>query len=449
MNIKIYEKYMKELIEKAPQYGFDECSVSLASDTSMSVSIFEGEVSSFEKSVGQKISFKGLKHGQLGTAAASAIDEDTIRFLLENASENCDLLNDEDENIIYCDPEHPVLTNVHLSGAWEKNTYTRFSELGLKLEKAILNMDPLVKAVDSMTIACSTGPSILMNSKGLSIYRDADIVTIGCAVRAEKDGVVKSAGHYWYDQDIDNFEMDQFVSDLKEKLIPKFGARSVKSGNYDLIINNESTMALFDAFMSSFSSYEMAKGLSLLAGREGEKIASDCVTLREDPMTDLALFTFPFDGEGVLTSPKNIIDKGVFTTAFYSLKTAKMTGKKTTANGYSGGISASNLILMPGESDLNTLAEHVGDGILITDISGLHAGLNPITGDFSLLAEGFLISEGKIGRAVEQITVSDNFFKLINKISEVGNDLLRLPGNVGDNIFPSVIVKNVCVAGEE
>ena len=448
MDINTCRKYIDQLIKRAPEFGFEDCVAGLASGTSMSISIFKGEVSSYENSVELDIAFRGKRNGQLGKASTSVINDDTVEFLLKSASENCDLLNDEDEEIIYCDPEHPDLEHISLSGTWDKNTYDRFAEIGLRLEKAILEMDPLVKAVDSLGIGCSTGPTIKVNSKGLHIYSDSDRISIYASARAEKDGITKSAGNYWYGKDIDTFDQDKFVSELKDKLIPKFGGRSVSSGKYDIILNNESTIELFQAFMGSFSSYGMAKGISLLAGKEGSVIASDIVTLTDDPFAEKALEKIPFDGEGVLTYKKNIIENGVFKTAFYNLKTAAMTGKKSTGNGFGEAIGPTNLILQPGSSDLKEMAEHVGNGLYITEISGLHAGLNPISGDFSLLAEGYLIQDGKIDRAVEQITISDNFFSILMKIREIGSDVICQPDSIGEFISPSIVIPDVAVAGE-
>ena len=138
----------------------------------------------------------------------------------------------------------------------------------------------------------------------------------------------------------------------------------------------------------------------------------------------------------------------MFKTAFYNLKTAAMTGKKTTGNGFGEAIGPTNLILQPGSSDLKEMAEHVGNGLYITEISGLHAGLNPISGDFSLLAEGYLIQDGKIDRAVEQITISDNFFSILMKIREIGSDVICQPDSIGEFISPSIVIPDVAVAGE-
>ena len=448
MDLEKIKSLMNEIISRSREYGFEDAAVYYSDHESMSVDILNGEVSAYENSRDSGFTFKGLKDGQMGTSSTNMIDDDTIDYLLSSAMENCEVLNDEDPDFIYCDPDHKELFYSQLSGAYDKNTYERFKDLGLKIEKAILDIDPCVKAVDYLSIACSIGPAIMANSKGLYAYTDEDGISLYAGARAEKDGVVKSGGHYWVGKDIDDFDMDKFIDKVKDNLITKFGASSVNSGSYDVIITNEAFVSLFKAFFGNFSSYAMQKGLSLLAGREGEKIASDIFTLSEIPMYEKALTKIPFDTEGVITFDKEIIDKGVFKTALYNLKTANKEGRKSTGNGFGGAIGATNLVVKEGEKSFDELMESVGNGLIITDVSGLHAGVNSISGDFSLLSEGFVIENGKKGRPVEQITISGNFYKMLFNITEVGNDTVNVPGSRGEFFSPSVVIKAMDVAGD-
>ena len=156
----------------------------------------------------------------------------------------------------------------------------------------------------------------------------------------------------------------------------------------------------------------------------------------------------PFDSEGVLTYPKSLIENGIFKTALYNLKTANKAGIKSTGNGFKG-IGYANLIVEPGNTSFDGLCEKVGNGLYITDLSGLHAGVNPISGDFSLLCEGYLIKDGKVGGAVEQITVSDNFYDVLKKIDCIGNDVIAEPDGAGELFAPSLLIKNISIAGEK
>jgi PmbA protein len=454
MDIKSAEKFMEKLVKAGMEYGFEECEASYATESSMSIDILNGEVSSYENSATSSLSFRGLKNGQMGYCSTNILEDPSIDFLLKSAMENCEVLNDEDPQFIYCDENNKDLYFSQVTDAYSKNTYKSFSELGLKIEKAILALDSRIDAVDYLTISCSTGPYLIINSKGLHSYRDTDGISLMASARAtDSDGSVKSGGHYWIGKDIDDFDIDNFLAKFKENLIGKMGAKSCKPGNYKAVLKSEAFQQFFMVFFGNFLATTMQRGLSLLADKEGETIASSVFTVKEEPMYDKALTKIPFDDEGVLTTAKSIIDKGVFATALYDLKSANKAGKTSTGNGFRSGSAVSemptNLIVEPGEKSFEELLEEVGEGIILTDLSGLHAGVNPISGDFSLLCEGYLIENGKKGRPVEQITVAGNFYEVIKSIKSVGNDIINLPSGEGEFFTPSVYIESLAISGDE
>ena len=420
----------------------------------MSIDILKGEVSSYENSATSSLSFRGLKNGQMGYCSTNVLSEDSIGLLLKSAMENCEVLNDEDPQFIYCDENNKNLFFSQITDAYAKNTYKKFEELGLGLEKAILALDKRIDAVDILSISCSTGPYLIINSKGLHSYRDTDGISLVASGRAtDDDGSVKSGGHYWIGKDIDEFDQDKFLAKFKDNLIGKMGAKSVKPGSYKTILRNEAFQQFFMVFFGNFLATTMQRGLSLLADKEGSVIASDALTVKEIPMFEKALTKIPFDDEGVLTTEKAIIERGTFATALYDLKSAYKAGRESTGNGFRAGSAVSemptNLIVEAGEKDLEGLMEEVGEGIMLTDLSGLHAGVNAISGDFSLLCEGYLIEGGKKGRPVEQITVAGNFYDVIKSIKSVGNDIINLPSGEGEFFTPSVYVGELAISGDE
>ena len=454
MDIKAAEKFMEKLVKAGIEYGFEECEASFAQDSSMSIDILKGEVSSYENSATSTLSFRGLKNGQMGYCSTNILNDDSIDFLLKSAMENCEVLNDEDPQFIYCDENNKDLYFSQITEAFAKNTYKRFEDLGLGLEKAILALDERIDAVDILSINCGTGPFLIINSKGLHSYRDTDGISLVASGRAiDADGSVKSGGHYWIGKDIDDFDQEKFLKKFKENLIGKMGAKSVKAGSYKTILRNEAFQQFFMVFFGNFLATTMQRGLSLLADKEGTKIASDALTVKECPMLEKALTKIPFDDEGVLTTEKAIIDKGTFATALYDLKSAYKAGRQSTGNGFRAGSAVSemptNLVVEPGEKDLAGLMEEVGEGIMLTDLSGLHAGVNAISGDFSLLCEGYLIEGGKKGRPVEQITVAGNFYDVIKSIKSVGNDIINLPSGEAEFFTPSVYVGELAISGDE
>lgn len=228
--------------------------------------------------------------------------------------------------------------------------------------------------------------------------------------------------------------------------LDKLGAGRLASGARSVVIKNNAMADLLSTFCSVFSADNAQKGMSLLAGREGTRIASECVTLIDDPLMPWGLGSCPFDREGAATVTKSLIEGGVLHTLLHNRKTAKKAGVKTTGNAAgSGRVAPSNLYIKPGEKTTDMLLEQMGNGLLITELSGLHAGANPISGDFSLLSRGFEVVGGKAVRAVEQFTVAGNFYRLLESITAVADDLLFEGSPVGS---PSVAVTSLNIAGE-
>lgn len=206
-------------------------------------------------------------------------------------------------------------------------------------------------------------------------------------------------------------------------------------------------------FSSIFSAEAAQKGLSLLKGREGEAIASEAVTIVDDPHRPHSAASQSFDGEGVPTRKKNVVEKGVLQTLLHNLTTAAKQGVTTTGNaarGYASavGVAPTNFYIAPSQESVEAMLARMGEGFLITEVSGLHAGANQISGDFSLLAKGFAVRGGQKAEPVEQITVAGNFFAVLKDVVAVADDLaFGLPGGslVGS---PTIWVKALSVAGK-
>lgn len=162
-----------------------------------------------------------------------------------------------------------------------------------------------------------------------------------------------------------------------------------------------------------------------------------------------------FDAEGSPTHKKNIVENGVFQTLLYNLKTAAVAGKKTTGNASKAGYNAAvgirpfTMYLAGGEISEEELLKQAGNGVYITDLSGLHAGANPISGDFSLQSAGFMIEDGKKTAYVKSFTVAGNFYDLLKNVRCVASNV-KLPRAMGSTAFgaPSVLVDGLSVAGK-
>ena len=208
-------------------------------------------------------------------------------------------------------------------------------------------------------------------------------------------------------------------------------------------------------FSGIFSSEVAQKGLSKLAGQEGETIAAPCVTIVDDPFHKENPSPINFDAEGSPTHCKMIVENGKLCTLLYNLKTAAIAGKKTTGNAskasYSSDVTVQpfTMYLKGGDISETQLLEKAGNGVYINSLSGLHAGANPITGDFSLQSAGFMIENGVKTVPVKSFTVAGNFYELLKNIT-CAADNCTLPMAMGMTAFgaPSVLVEGLSIAGK-
>ena len=191
----------------------------------------------------------------------------------------------------------------------------------------------------------------------------------------------------------------------------------------------------------------------MLAGKEGEKVAADCLTLIDDPFYAKNTMQMPFDGEGVATVEKKLIENGVLKTLLYDLTYAKKAGKTPTGNAARGiadpvSISPYCLRIAPGALTEEALLQKLGNGIYINELKGLHAGADAVTGDFSIESAGFLVENGKRTRPVHSFTVAGNFFDLLRAIDGVADNVeMALPA-VSCTAAPDLLVRGLSVAGE-
>ena len=234
------------------------------------------------------------------------------------------------------------------------------------------------------------------------------------------------------------------------------GKESVASGIYDIVLSKEMAATLLATFSNIFSADAAQRGLSLLAGKEGTEIANELVTIVDDPFCEETFLRMSFDGEGVATYSKNVVEKGKLVTLLHNLATAHKAGVASTGNGrkasYAGSVSVMpyNFYLAKGGAGTcEDIFRETGKGIYVTSLNGLHAGADAVTGDFSIASEGFRIEDGKKSHAIKNFTISGNFYELLNKIALVGDDLEFLtPRASGCFGAPTIMIKQISVAGK-
>ena len=451
------DQFIQSLLDEAEKEGILSAEVYLSSGDSFRAMCVKGEIANYTVHATRGISLRGLYNGKMGYAATEAFDEEAVAQLVRAVKESAELTEDDDVQEIYPgDKEYPKIDNYN--PALDQVEEQKKLQLIKDIEKKALAMDSRITALNYNMISTSSSESRIVNrivkdgeGRGLDLHFRDNIAVCYVSATAKEGQRVSTGSGFKVTRNFDELDAESLAKEAVDEAIFMLNAAPVPSGNYRAIIDAKCMPDLLGTFSGVFSAESAQKGLSLLAGKEGELIASEAVTLMDDPLLPGGLGSQPFDAEGVATHTKAVIENGRLTTLLHNLKTARKAGCKTTGNaakaGYAGAVnvSPSNFYFKPGNKTQAELLSDMGDGIVITEVSGLHAGANPISGDFSLIAQGYTVKNGKKDQPVEQITVAGNFYQLLKNIRAFGSDL-TFPGSpIGS---PSVDVGELSVAGK-
>ena len=203
-----------------------------------------------------------------------------------------------------------------------------------------------------------------------------------------------------------------------------------------------------DILSASFLADNVQKGKSILAGRVGEKIMAENITVVDDGLYPGGLVSSPADAEGVPSQKTILVSEGRLVSFLYDYSRARLDGVASTGNASRGGaasppgIGPTNLYLAPGAKSPRELADRMGEGLLVTEVMGVHTA-DPISGDFSLGVSGVWLRAGQPDHPVKGMALAGNIFKMFDQAAEVGSDL-RFFGSTG---APSLLIHELTLSG--
>lgn len=433
------------VFSKAHEKNIEEFEIYFLSGKNISLKVFKGKIESFSDNQNQGISFRGKFDGKMGYSYTESFEEEDADFLINEAYENGSVIESSDEQIIYEGGGEYIPVNTYEENL--KNIeIPQIENFLINLEKEAYSLDKRIKTVVVCMFGMGESERIIKNSKGISLHDRGNTAYSYISVSAEENGIVKTGSDFKVSRDFKAFDYKTLAENAVKKAAAKLDTVKPELKENICVIENTAFTSLLDSMTGIFSAEAVQKNLSLLKGKLGEKIACEKFTLIDDPHLENGEGSCSFDSEGVPTKYKELVSKGILKTYLYNLKTAKKDGVKSTGNaakgGYKGtiGISPFNLYVKKGEVSFDELLKKMDRGVVITDFAGLHSGLNSVSGDFSLAAEGFIVENGKKGKAFNQITVAGNFFELLLNIEEIGEDMKFSLSGTGS---PSVLVKNL------
>lgn len=433
----------QEIIKEALNIGLDEIEIYETSSSRLSMSLFESKIDSYTIANDQDYLIKALINHKMVECHLASLDNLDINLVLNNLKENALSIESEDISSLYeGEKEYPEVK--YKVNTFKNKTYEEKVEILNKLETLCLNLDSRIKQVMSIDYEEVLNTTSITNSKGLNINKSLDYALVSIQLLASENDDNKSAYKVDFIVD-DDFDLESFAKKAVLEAVSKLNSKSINSGEYQVIMKNEAMRSLLGALCGLFVGENVYKGISLLKDKLNQKIFDEKINIVDNSLLDYSFNSSPFDDEGVSAKKTVLVEDGILKAYLHNLKSAHMMNMTPTGNGYGASTSPTNLAILNGDKSFDELLKIMNDGIIIEDISGLHAGLNSFTTQFSLLASGFEVKDGKIVRPINLITVAGVFLDMMKDIKAIGNDLEYGINGIGS---PSILFNKLNISGE-
>lgn len=446
-----YQAFKQIIIAQAEALGLTEYELYYTGGSSTVVSAFRHEINEFSSSVTGGACFRCIVNGKMGYASTQALSEVEAKAIVAQAMANAQVL-ESDEQVFLCEggkEYEPVDTEPYALPTTEE-----LVAAVLDTQEKLYAADPAIIDGSETSGASQKSEIAICNSKGLDLYYSTNSTNLAVGAVAS-NGTEMATEMKSKTGELSTIDVNELVTKAAEGAKLKLGGDQPETAVCPIVLSPEAMCSFLQVFSAVFSSENAQKGLSKLGASEGKKIAADCVTLVDDPFHEENPVKINFDAEGCPAHCKNVIENGVLQTLLYNMKTAAVAGKQTTGNaakdGYDGAVLVRpfTMYLAPGEYTEEEVLAKAGNGVMITSLGGLHAGANPISGDFSLQSAGFLIRDGKKADYVKSFTVAGNFYELLNKITAI-SDKVTVSRSYGAGLFgsPYVLIDELSIAGK-
>jgi PmbA protein len=425
-----------------------EAYVARSSDTQ--VRVYQGEVEQLAVADSLGLGVRVVRDGRQGFAYCGTFDPVAVDETVAEARDNA-VFGEPDEAAGVAEPDavEPAALDLWRPGLAAVPTDDKVA-LALALERAVLAADPRIRGVESCDYADSLGESAVVTTTGI---RRASRAT-GCELVAyslAEDGDETQTGFgFSLGRSFDELDVDVAARDAADRALRMLGATKPPSSRLTIVLDPWVTAQLVGIVAGTLSAEEVIKGRSLFAGREGEQVASPLVTLTEDPTDSRSWGATPIDDEGLATRRVPLIELGVLSGFVHSTWTARRMGTPPTGSAVRGGFKTTPtagcraVTLTPGTADAATLLAGVDDGVLVQEVSGLHSGVNPVSGDLSTGAEGLRIRAGALAEPLREFTIASTLQRLLHDVVAVGSDLTWLPLSAAGL---TLVVGDVSVSG--
>ncbi len=398
------------------------------------VRAYGGEVESLSSSEAAGVGVRVVVSGRQGFAYAGSLDEHLVGEALAEARDNARYAT-ADELVGLVVPDGVAAAPLEL---WEDGLGTFPTEgkvaLALDLERQARACDARIRQVVSADYGDSLVESAIASSTGIAAASRRTTCYLAADAVAGDGDETQTGNGYSVGRCPEDLDVAVAARDASERATRLLGARKPPSSRLDVVFDGRVTATLLSILARTLSGEEVVKGRSLFAGRLGEQVGVASLTLVDDPTIAAAFGAATYDSEGLACRRNVLLERGQLAGFLYDGYSARLAGTSSTASAVRAGfksppgVGARALSVVPGELDQAGIVSLVGEGVLVQGISGVHSGVNLVSGDFSVGAEGLMIRGGALAEPVREITVASTIQRMLQHVLAVGSDVEWLPG---------------------
>lgn len=436
---------LEKIIDITKKNGAQDCDAILSKGKSFSLSAQNAEIDKYKISGSQVIGIRAIKYSKVGISYTESLDDDALELAAKAAVENA--INSEvseGASISISEGEHIFESEFKTDNI---STDEKI-DFCLKLESEVKNTDSRVTTVPYNGFSESTGESYYLNHHGVFGYSSEYYMSCYTSALLAEGGNNSMHYHSQLGRKLKDLSIDECVKESLEHANNWLTAKALPTKNYDVIFTLDSFADFFSNFSNIYSGRGAMENTNPFAERIGKKIAHENFTLSDIPQYENAFFKSHFDSEGVKHRDLVLVKDGVLESFYHNSITAKHFNIETTAHASRGaksnlGVGGTTKVISAGNMAENDILS--GEYFEVHSMQGLGSGSNAISGDFSFAASGYLCRDGKRVQPVKGVTVSGNFFKLLENVNLFGD---TIKGTSDRSFFAPIIrFESVSVAG--
>jgi PmbA protein len=408
----------------------------------------KGEVEGLTSAESRGLGVRVIAGGRLGFAYAADPSDDEIVATVERARENATLGTEDENNVLADASEYEPIEGLFFDEQAAMPADDKVS-LALQVERVAVSSDPNVGKVEQCGFGDAIGRVAIASTTGVS----AEFRRTGCwcvaVTLAERDGDTQTGFSFQVAHRAADLDPDAVAREAAERAARMLGAVKPQTQRVPVLLDPFAASSFLGVLAGALSAESVQKGRSLFADLVGERVGADVFTLVDDGRLLDGPAAAPFDDEGVPAGRTDLIGAGVLNGFLHNTYTARRGSTTSTGNasraGYRStpGVGATNFYLQPGSMSFESLVAKADGGVLIQDVSGVHSGANPISGEFSVGATGLRIAGGALGEPVREMTIASTLPDMLKSVAAVGSDL-RFFSSVGT---PSILIGEMTLAG--